>query len=56
MEFLIFSSQAGEGEIEIRYEDETIWLTQKLMAELFSILQSSHHLASILSTPIVVLD
>ena len=36
-EFLIFSSQAGEGGIEIRYEDETIWLTQKLMAELFEV-------------------
>jgi len=36
-EFLIFSSQAGEGGIEVRYEDETIWLTQKLMAELFEV-------------------
>lgn len=36
-EFLIFSSQAGENGIEVRYEDETIWLTQKLMAELFDV-------------------
>ena len=36
-EFLIFSSQAGDEGIEIRYEDETIWLTQKLMAELFEV-------------------
>jgi len=35
-EFLIFTQQAGESGIEVRYEDETIWLTQKLMAELFS--------------------
>jgi len=34
-EFLIFSQQAGETGIEVRYEKETIWLTQKLMAELF---------------------
>ncbi len=34
-EFLIFTSQSGETSIEARYEDETIWLTQKLMAELF---------------------
>ena len=36
-EFLIFTGQAGEGDIEVRYQDETIWLTQKLMAELFGV-------------------
>ena len=36
-EFLIFTRQSGEGGIEVRYEDETIWLTQKLMAELFEV-------------------
>ena len=36
-EFLIFTSQAGEDGIEVRYQDETIWLTQKLMAELFDV-------------------
>lgn len=36
-EFLIFTSQAGEQSIEARYEEETVWLTQKLMAELFSV-------------------
>ncbi len=34
-EFLIFTSQAGEQSIEARYEDETIWLTQQMMTELF---------------------
>lgn len=34
-EFLIFTQQEGEKGIEARYEDGTIWLTQKLMAELF---------------------
>jgi hypothetical protein len=34
-EFLIFTGQTGEQSIEARYEDETIWLTQKLMAALF---------------------
>ena len=34
-EFLTFTSQSGENSIEARYEDETIWLTQKLIAELF---------------------
>lgn len=36
-EFLIFTTQAGEQSIEARYEDETIWLSQKLMAQLFDV-------------------
>jgi hypothetical protein len=36
-EFLIFTSQAGEESIEVRVEDENIWLTQKLIAKLFGI-------------------
>jgi hypothetical protein len=49
-EFLIFTSQAGEQSIEARYEDETVWLTQKLMAELFAVdvRTVSEHLNNIL--------
>lgn len=36
-EFLMFTAQAGENSIEARYEDETIWLSQKLMGELFTV-------------------
>jgi len=36
-EFLIFTSQSGEKSIEARYEDETVWLSQKLMAILFDV-------------------
>ena len=36
-EFLIFTSQANENTIEVRIEDETVWLTQKLIAELFGV-------------------
>ncbi|NIA05837.1 MAG: hypothetical protein GWP11_07710, partial [Proteobacteria bacterium] len=36
-EFLIFTGQAGEQSIEARYEDETIWLSQKLIAALFDV-------------------
>jgi hypothetical protein len=36
-EFLIFTATAGEESIEVRYEDETIWLSQKMMAALFDI-------------------
>ncbi|MFI3294331.1 MAG: cell filamentation protein Fic, partial [Rikenellaceae bacterium] len=35
-EFLIFTSQTNEDGIEVRVEKETIWLSQKLMAQLFS--------------------
>ena len=48
-EFLIFTSQDGTNSIEARYEDETVWLTQKLMAELFEVDIStiSEHLKNI---------
>lgn len=36
-EFLIFTGQSGEQSIEARYEDESVWLTQKLMAALFAV-------------------
>ena len=36
-EFLIFTTQSAEKSIEARYEDETIWLSQKLMATLFEV-------------------
>lgn len=36
-EFLIFTSQAGEGGIEVRLDEGTIWLSQRLIAELFEV-------------------
>jgi hypothetical protein len=36
-EFLIFTQQESEKGIEARYEEGTIWLTQKLMSELFDV-------------------
>jgi hypothetical protein len=36
-EFLIFTRQAGEEGIEVRVAEETVWLTQKLMAALFEV-------------------
>ena len=32
---LIYQSDAGETRLEVRLQDETVWLTQKMMAELF---------------------
>ena len=36
-EFLVFTRQAGEDGIEVRVAEETVWLTQKLMAALFAV-------------------
>jgi len=51
-EFLIFTAQDGDSSIEARYEDETIWLTQRLMAELFDVdvRTISEHLGNIFSS------
>ena len=49
VEFLIFTSQEGKNQIEVRYENGTIWLTQKLISELFSVsvLTINEHLKNI---------
>ena len=51
-EFLIFTSQAGENGIEVRFQNETIWLSQKMMAALFdcSIDNIGLHLKNIFRT------
>lgn len=36
-EYLTFVAGSGEGSVEVRYENENIWLTQKMMAELYGI-------------------
>jgi hypothetical protein len=48
-EFLIFTRQAGEDGIEVRVENETVWLTQKLLAALFEVTVPtiSEHLANL---------
>ena len=51
-EFLIFTSQAGENGIEVRFQNETIWLSQKMIAVLFecSADNISLHLKNIFKT------
>ena len=34
-QFIIYQAESGETKIDVRLEDETVWLTQKLMAKLF---------------------
>lgn len=51
-EFLIFTAETGIPRIEVRIEGETVWLTQRLMAELFDadIRTISEHLQNIFKT------
>ncbi len=34
-QLIIYQTESGETKLEVRLENETVWLTQKLMAELF---------------------
>ncbi|MEA1962807.1 MAG: virulence RhuM family protein [Patescibacteria group bacterium] len=34
-QFIIYKTESGETKIDVHLEDETVWLTQKLMAKLF---------------------
>ena len=34
-QIIIYQTQDGETKLDVRFQDETVWLTQKLMAELF---------------------
>ena len=36
-QFLIFTAETGTPQVEVRIENEMVWLTQKLMAELFDV-------------------
>ncbi|MFO7789199.1 MAG: RhuM family protein [Bacteroidales bacterium] len=36
-EFLIFKTQSGKDTIDVRIENENVWLTQKLTAKLFGV-------------------
>jgi len=51
-EFLVFTTQAGEKGIEVRVEDQTVWLTQKLIGVLFEKrrITITEHLQNIFAT------
>ena len=51
-EFLIFTAETGNPRIEVRVEGEMVWLTQKLMAELFDVTipTVNEHLKNIFET------
>ncbi len=51
-EFLIFSTQAHSKGIEVRYENENLWLSQAMIAELFQVTKQtiSEHLINVFET------
>ena len=48
-QFLIYQTEDGRVKIDVRFEDETVWLTQQMMAELFQSSKQNinHHIKSI---------
>ena len=34
-QLIIYQAEDGKIKIDVRFQDETVWLTQQLMAELF---------------------
>lgn len=53
-QYLTFLSSSGNdtGSVEVRYEDENIWMTQKMIAELYGVSVSaiSQHIHTLIST------
>jgi len=51
-QIVIYQTEDGQTKIDVQFQDETVWLTQKLMAELFevSIPTINEHLKNIFST------
>jgi hypothetical protein len=50
-QFIIYQTEDGQAKIDVRLEDETVWLTQKHMADLFQTSKQNigQHLKSIFS-------
>lgn len=48
-EIIIYQTEGGRTRLEVRVQDESVWLTQQLMAELFQTTMQniSGHIASI---------
>ena len=48
-EFLLFQTEDGRTRIEVRLEDQTLWLSQRLIADLFqvSVKTANEHLVNI---------
>ena len=47
--FLIYNTPSNEVRVDVYLEDETVWLTQKAMSELFGVVKStiSEHISNV---------
>lgn len=56
--FLIYNTPNNEVRVDVYLEDETIWLTQKAMSELFGVVKStiSEHLSTIYESGELIKD
>lgn len=36
-QILLYTTEDGDAKIDVFFQDETVWLTQKMMAELFDV-------------------
>jgi hypothetical protein len=50
-QFLVYEAEDGQVKIDVRLEDETVWLTQQLMADLFQTTKQNigQHLKNVFS-------
>ena len=57
-QFLVYQTEDGKLKIDVRFEGETVWLTQQHMAELFQTTKQNvgQHLKSIFAEAELVLD
>ena len=48
-QFLVYQAEDGKLKLDVRFEDDSVWLTQQLMAELFQSSKQniSHHINSV---------
>ena len=43
-QIIIYKNESGEVKLDVRFDGDTVWLTQKLMAELFDVTVANMHL------------
>ena len=57
-QFLVYQTQDGKLKIDVRFEGETVWLTQQHMAELFQTTKQNigQHLKSVFAEGELVQD
>ncbi len=57
-EFLLYKGQDGAVKVDVFFQDETVWLTQKALAELFGVQRPAitKHLKNIFDTNELVVD